>query len=60
MRAASSRTLRGDAWYRLRRNRLAALALVWIAIIVIVTLSADLWVPQHFGNPAVVDSVTAP
>jgi peptide/nickel transport system permease protein/oligopeptide transport system permease protein len=59
MRAESSRTLWGDAWYRLRANKLAILALVWIAIIVTVTLSADLWVPQHFGNPAVVDSATA-
>ena len=36
------RTLWGDAWYRLRRNKLAMVALVWVAIIVVMALSADL------------------
>ncbi len=53
------RTLRGDAWYRLRKNRMALIALVWIVIIVIAALTADLWVPQNFGSPTAIDSVKA-
>lgn len=56
--AAPSRTLWSDAWSRLKRNRLAIVAIVWIAIIVVLALSADLWVPQHFGSPTQADSTT--
>jgi peptide/nickel transport system permease protein/oligopeptide transport system permease protein len=45
------RTLWGDAWYRLRRNKLAIGGLIWLAIILAVTLSADLWVTQYFSDP---------
>lgn len=46
-----SRTLWGDAWLRLRKNKLAIAGLVWITFIVVVTLSADLWVPRYFAEP---------
>lgn len=55
---APVRTLWGDAWKRLRRNRLAMIALAWIVFMVIVALSADLWVPQTLGNPTEIDSST--
>lgn len=54
-----SRTLYGDAWYRLRRNKLALIALVWLAVIVTAALSAGLWVEQLFGDPIQVNSQTA-
>jgi peptide/nickel transport system permease protein len=53
------RTLWGDAWRRLRKNKLALTALVWISIIILATLTADLWVPQNFGSPTAINSVTA-
>jgi peptide/nickel transport system permease protein/oligopeptide transport system permease protein len=46
-----SRTLWGDAWTRLRKNKLAIAGLTWIIFIIAVTVSADLWVPQHFAEP---------
>ena len=49
--AEPSRTLWGDAFARLRKNRLAIAAVVWIVFIVIVALTADLWVPQVLGSP---------
>ena len=45
------RTLWGDAWIRLRKNKLAIIGLIWILIVVTLTLSADLWVPQNFASP---------
>ena len=54
-----NRTLWGDAWYRLRRNKLAVLALGWILIVVLAAITADLWVPQSFGDPRVINSQTA-
>ncbi len=56
---AGTRTLWGDAWYRLRRNKMALAALTWIVILVAVTLTADLWVPQHFGMPNAINTATA-
>ena len=53
-----SRTLWGDAWKRLRRNKLAMIGLIWIIIMVVIALSADLWVPQVLGNPTQADSST--
>jgi peptide/nickel transport system permease protein len=50
------RTLRGDAWRRLRKNKLALAGLVWIFIIIIVAASADLWVPQWLGVPTFIDT----
>ncbi|MGI5939354.1 MAG: ABC transporter permease [Thermoleophilia bacterium] len=53
------RTLRADAWCRLRKNRLALGALAWIAMVIIVTVSADLWVPHYLGDPIDIDTTTA-
>ena len=46
-----SRTLWGDALRRLKKNKLAIAAIIWILFIVVLAVSADLWVPQHFGEP---------
>lgn len=54
-----NRTLWGDAWFRLRRNKLALVALVWIAIVALAAITADLWVPQHFGDPLTINTQTA-
>ena len=54
-----TRTLWGDAWYRLRRNKLALGALIWLCIIAFAALTANLWVPQNFGDPATIDTQTA-
>jgi len=56
--SAASRTLWGDAWRRLRRNKLAMAGLVWAILIVVVAVSADLWVPQRYGDPELIDSTT--
>ena len=53
-----SRTLWGDAWRRLRRNKLAMAGLIWAILIILVVLSADLWVPQKYGDPELIDSTT--
>lgn len=47
----SSRTLWGDAWKRLRKNKLAIIAVVWILFVAIVALTADLWAQQLLGDP---------
>jgi len=57
--AIASRTLWGDAWYRLRKNKLAVVALFWIALVIFCAVTADLWVPQLFGDPSEINSVTA-
>ena len=54
----TSRTLWGDAWQRLKRNRLAMLGAIWIIFIIIVALTADLWVPQTLGSPTQIDTAT--
>jgi peptide/nickel transport system permease protein/oligopeptide transport system permease protein len=46
-----TRTLWGDAWLRLRKNKLAIAGLVWVIFIILTTLSADLWVPRYFADP---------
>lgn len=46
-----SRTLWGDAWTRLKKNKLAIIGLAWVIVVVILTLSADLWVPRYFADP---------
>ncbi|MFU8890547.1 MAG: ABC transporter permease [Anaerosomatales bacterium] len=52
----TSRTLWGDAWRRLRRNKLATAGLIWIALVVAMTITADLWVPPTFGDPLSVNT----
>lgn len=49
--ARPARTLWGDALIRLRKNKLAIAGLIWITFVVLVTISADLWVPQFFAEP---------
>lgn len=51
-----TRTLWSDAWGRLRRNKLAIIAAVWIFVMVIVALTADLWAPQLLGSPTAIES----
>lgn len=53
---APSRTLWSDAWARLRRNKLAMIAIVWIAFMVVVAVTADLWAPQWLGSPTYTDT----
>lgn len=50
------RTLWGDAWRRLRYNKLAVIGLLWIAFVVVITVSAELWVPITFGDPLAIDT----
>ena len=50
------RSLWGDAFRRLRKNKLAIIAIIWLAIVVIVALTADLWVPQTLGSPTDLDT----
>jgi peptide/nickel transport system permease protein len=54
--SSRSRTLYGDALYRLRRNKLALVAIGWLIVLILATLTADLWVPQHFGKPNAIDT----
>lgn len=54
-----NRTLWGDALYRLRRNKLAVIALVWLVLVGASAVTADLWVPQHFGSPTQFDTTKA-
>jgi peptide/nickel transport system permease protein len=54
--AGTGRTLRGDAWRRLRKNRLALAGLGWISVIILVAVTADLWVPGYLGDPTFIDS----
>jgi peptide/nickel transport system permease protein/oligopeptide transport system permease protein len=56
---AKTRTLWGDAWRRLRKNRLAVIALGYILVIALAAVTADLWVPKFFGDPRKIDTTTA-
>lgn len=56
--SAPSRTLWGDAFKRLTKNKLAVAAAIWIVLVVIVAATADLWVPQTLGDPTASDSTT--
>lgn len=51
-----TRTLWSDAWGRLKHNKLAIIGAVWIIIMVVVALSADLWAPQLLGSPTEIES----
>lgn len=46
-----ARSLWGDALKRLSKNRLAVIAIIWILFIVVIAVTADLWVPQTLGDP---------
>ena len=54
-----SRTLWGDAWYRLSRNKLALGALTWLLIVIIAAVTANFWVPPLFGYPNEINTQTA-
>jgi len=51
-----SRTLWGDAWHRLMRNKLALVALGYLAIITLLAITAPLWAKQLFGDPLYSDT----
>jgi peptide/nickel transport system permease protein/oligopeptide transport system permease protein len=53
-----SRTLSGDALRRLRKNKLAVFSVVWIIFIILLTLTADFWVPRVLGSPTEINSAT--
>lgn len=53
------RTLWGDAFRRLLRNKMAVVALIWILFVVVVAVTADLWVPSVLGSPTAIDSSMA-
>ena len=53
-----TRTLWGDAFKRLRKNKLAMFAVVWLTITILVAVTADLWVPQVLGDPTASDTAT--
>jgi len=56
--AGPGRTLRADALRRLRKNKLAVAGLVWIIIIILIAITADLWAPRWLGDPIEIDSAT--
>lgn len=53
-----SRTLWVDAWRRLRKNKLAMAGLIWVCFVILIVVSADLWVPRYFGDPTAIDTTT--
>ena len=50
------RRLYSQAWARLRRSKVALAALIWIAVLVVMAGSADLWVPRVLGDPVAIDT----
>ncbi len=53
-----SRTLWGDAWHRLSRNKLALVALVYLAVITVLAITVPLWGERLFGDPLYVNTTT--
>ena len=51
-----ARSLWKDAFRRMLHNKLAIVAVIWIAIVVVVACTADLWVPQTLGSPTALDT----
>ena len=56
--AGKSRTLWGDAFKRLRKNKLAVIGVIWIIFVILVALTADLWAQPWLGSPTASDSTT--
>jgi peptide/nickel transport system permease protein/oligopeptide transport system permease protein len=54
----ASRTLRADAWRRLRKNKLALAGLFWIIIVILIAATADLWVKSTLVDPTFIDTAT--
>jgi peptide/nickel transport system permease protein len=55
----TSRTLYGDAWRRIRRNKLAVIAIVWLIVLSFLAVTAGLWVPRLYGSPTAIDTTMA-
>ncbi|MCL2883194.1 MAG: ABC transporter permease [Coriobacteriia bacterium] len=55
-KAAQNRTLWGDALRRLLKNKLSVISFCWIMVMVILAVSAGLWVPQVLGDPRVINT----
>jgi len=53
------RTLRADAWRRLRKNKLALAGLSWIILMILIAVTADLWAPRLLGDPINIDTTKA-
>ena len=51
-----SRTLWGDAWRRLLRNKLAVAALAYLVLVTLLAVTAPLWAKQLFGDPMYADT----
>ena len=56
--AGKGRTLWADAWRRLRRNKLALVAMGWIIFVALIAITADLWAPKLLGDPTFIDTTT--
>jgi peptide/nickel transport system permease protein len=52
----AARSLRSDAWRRLKKNKLAMAGLIWIIIIILIAVTADLWVTHFYGDPTAIDT----
>jgi peptide/nickel transport system permease protein/oligopeptide transport system permease protein len=52
------RTVWGDTWNRLRRNKLASAALIYLCVVSFLAVTGPLWVPQVLGDPLYVDTET--
>jgi peptide/nickel transport system permease protein len=57
--AQAGRTLMQDAMRRLRKNKLAMAGLIWIIIVILIAITADLWAPAWLGEPILKDSSLA-
>ncbi|MDR2035495.1 MAG: ABC transporter permease [Coriobacteriales bacterium] len=53
-----NRTLWSDASRRLRKNKLAVFGFCWIIFMILLAVSADLWVPYVLGSSTFVDTTT--
>ncbi|MCL1880495.1 MAG: ABC transporter permease [Actinomycetia bacterium] len=59
-KSARTRTLWGDALQRLKKNKLAVISFVWVVLMILLALTADLWVVRVLGDPSYVSTeVTA-
>ncbi len=51
-----TRTLWRDTLRRLRKNKLAVVGLIWISLVVVMAVTADLWVTPLLGDPIALDT----
>ncbi len=52
----AARSLRADAWRRLKKNKLAMAGLIWIIIMILIAITCSLWAPRYFGDPTAIDT----